>query len=576
MKAKLPLFIAIAVLGLGGYAYTQRKTEPVAEIEFRYAAVEKGELLRSISATGQVVALTKVDVKSQAGGKIVRLAVDEGSIVRKGDLVAVIDPQDTQTLFEQANADLQSANARADQAAQNMQLQIVQAENDVREAQVALDAAKARYRRASIESRRQPAVTQATISNAEAGLRRAEADLQRFREVTALQIRREAQANLSQAKQRRDTENANLARSLELEKKGYVAGQQVDLQRATTEQARTAYSIAEQRSETVEQEIRTQLMAQEQQVALARSGVEQARANVPQIDIARVSAVEAEKSVRSAEIALKRAIDNRMQIQVRRSEVAAARASTVRNRVSVRNAQVQLDNTNVIAPRDGVVTMKYVEEGTVVPPGISTFAEGTSLVQISDVTQLYVECAVDEADIANVKNGQKVRITAEAYPGQTFDGVVTRVNPAATTEQNITAVKVRVKVMPGAKVQVLPGMNVTCEFITLDKKGILVAPSQAVQVGEGGKGTVRVKGADPKKPETREVVLGETGNEGIEIVSGLKPGDEVVTAEINLAELREIQKKMQEAQEGGGLAGGGRPGGGGNRRPAGGGGGARR
>ncbi|MGV3618104.1 MAG: efflux RND transporter periplasmic adaptor subunit [Fimbriimonas sp.] len=554
-KGKLALVVGVLVLAIGGYAYMRQGGEEVAEIEYRYAPVAKGELVRSISATGQVVALTKVDVKSKAGGKVVRLAVDEGSVVRQGDLIATIDPEDTRAIYEQATADLQTADARADQAQRNYEIQITQAENDIQDAKAALDAARARYERAGLESRRQPALTSSNIANAQASYESAQAALERLKEVTVPQMRREAQANLAQATTQRDTALANLKRSEDLSAKGFVAGASVDTARASAEAAKTAFSIAQQRASTIEADIQTTIRAQEKQVDQARAALDQARTNAAQNDISRVSTVEALNNVRAAEVALKRAIDSKMQIAIRRSEIQAARASTVRNRVSLQNAKVQLDSTTVVAPRDGVVTMKYLEEGTIIPPGMSTFAQGTSLVQLSDVTQLYVECAVDEADISNVKAGQKVRITTEAFPGDTFDGVVTRVNPAAVTEQNITAVKVRVKVLPGAKIRVLPGMNATCEFITMNKKDIIVVPNQAVN-NEGGKATVRVKGPDPKKPVVREVVTGETGNEGIEIVSGIKEGEEVVTAEIDVAELREIQKKMQEVQEGGGLAGG--------------------
>lgn len=566
MKGKAYYGIGVLVVAAAGYAYFGRGGEKAPEIEYRYAEVKTGELLRSISATGQVVALTKVDVKSQAGGKVVQLAVDEGSIVKKGDLIALIDPEDTQTLFEQASADLQGANARAGQAEKTLAIQIAQAKNDVDDARAALDIAKARQRRAALEARRQPSLTSSAVASATAALATAEANLYRMRSVTVLQMKRDAEANLKQAEAQRENALANLKRQEELEKKGYVPGANVDQAKATAEAARTGYTIALQRTSTIDNEIQAMLRAQEKTVEQARANLDQANANTAQDDIARTSLVEAERAVVAAEVALRRALDNQMQVEVRRNEVLAAKAATVRNQVSVRNAKTQLDNTTVLAPRDGVVTMKYLEEGTIIPPGTSVFAEGTSIVQLSDVTKLYVECAVDEADIASVKVGQKVRIVTEAYPGQTLMGEVERVNPAAQTEQNITAVKARVRVLPGAKVNVLPGMNATCEFITMEKKDILVVPSQAIK-RDGGKTTVKVKGADPKKPEVREVVLGENGNEGVEIISGLKAGDQVVIAEINMAEMLDIQKKMQEVQEGGGLAGGGgRPGAGGGRR----------
>jgi HlyD family secretion protein len=573
--------VLVVAAVVGGVAFMRGNGEKTEEIEFRYAPVTKSDLVRSISATGQVVALTTVDIRSKAGGKVVRLAVDEGSVVKKGDLIAVIDPEDTQAIFEQASADLQSANARATQAERNLQLQVAQSQTSVRDARTALEASKIRLDRARIQAKIQPDLSNSSLRSAEAAYESAQADLQRVLEVTVPQMRRDADSDLSRARANQETAAAELKRQTELFEKGFVSGSSVERAKSAAEAANSDLATAGQRKETLESEITTMIRSQRQAVARAQAQRDQARTERAQDQISLTSVTEAEKAVRQAEISLQRALDGQIQNEVRRSEVEAARAATVRSKVSVQNARVQLESTTVVAPRDGVVTLKYLEEGTIIPPGTSTFSQGTALVQISDITQLFVECAVDEADVANVKPGQQVRILAEAFPGQPLSGEVTRVNPAARTEQNITAVKVRVRVLPGARVALLPGMNATCEFITLEKKDVLVVPAQAVNQ-EGGEAKVRVKTADPKKPESKTVKLGETGNEGIEVLSGLNEGDEVVTAEINLADLREVQRKMQEAQQGGGLVGGppggGRGGMGGGRgggRPGGGGGGPR-
>jgi len=562
MKTRTVSLIALPVLALGAYAFLGRRAPEEAEIEYRYAPVEKGELMRSISATGQVVALTSVDVKSKAGGKVIKLAVDEGDIVHKGDLIALIDPSDTKAIVDQAGADLTSANARTVQAEKSLELQRTQARNDVANAQASLEAAKVRLERAKITSVRQPELTKASIGQARAAYEAAAADLDKLQKVTVPQMRRDAQVNLNQAAVQRDTAVADLKRQEDLLAKGYVSGAIVDRARSTAEAGKSAFETAKQRASTVEDDILVTIRAQQKAIDRAKASLEEAQANAAENDISKTSATEAEKNVRLAEIALQRARDNQVQTEISASQVLEAKASTVRNRVSLQNAEVQLESTTVLAPRDGVVTQKYLEEGTIIPPGTSTFAQGTSLVQISDVTQLFVECAVDEADVSNVKLGQKERITADAYPNQKLDGVVTRVNPAAKTENNVTAVKVRVKVLPGATIKILPGMNATCEFITLQRTGVLVIPSQALSDG----GSVRVKGKDPKKPEVRKIEVGETGNENVEVKSGLKEGEEVVTAEIDLVLLKETQKRMQEAEEGGGLAGGGPQGG--KKKPA--------
>jgi HlyD family secretion protein len=557
MKSKIVLIIGVLLVGLATWAFVFRKGDSeTGDVEYRYAAVQKGELVQSISATGQLVALTTVDVKSKAGGKVVRLAVDEGTPVKKGDLIAVIDPSDTEATYEQARADLTSAEARAAQAEANYRLQLAQSETGVQDARAALEAAKIRLQRALIESKRQPTLSRASVGTAQASYDEAVENQRKLELVTIPQRRRDAQGTYDRTQSELESAKADLDRQEELHKKGWVAQSTVDRAKSAYTAARSAFRLAEQQLNTLDRELKAEQAAVDAAVLRARSTLDQAKANTSQNDISAKSAQEARTAVRTAEINLQRAIDDRTTNRVRAEEVRAAKASTVRSRVSVNNAKVQLDSTTVVAPRDGVVTQKYLEEGTIIPPGTSTFAQGTSLVQLSDVTRLYVECAVDEADIANVKKGQKVRISTEAFPGVSFDGIVDRVNPAAKTEQNVTAVKVRVQVLPGAKVNVLPGMNATCEFITLYKPGVLVVPRQALDQKDG-KTVVQVKSKDPLKPETRVIQVGGTGNEGTEVLSGLKEGEEIVIAKIDLKQLRETQQKMLEAQEGGGLAGGG-------------------
>jgi len=558
MKKKVVWIVGLAVVALGGYWWFSRNGKEEGDIEYRYAKVQKGEIVRSISATGQLVANTTVDIKSKAGGKVVRLVVDEGSFVKKGDLIAEIDPSDTQATYDQAEADLTSAQARAVQAESSLSLQVHNNQTSVADAKAALETAKVRLEKAQLESIRQPMLTQSNIRNAQAAYDSAIQAQHKLEQVTIPSRRRDAQGTYDRTKADFEVADAEQQRQAKLYAQGYTAKSAMEKAVAALASAKAAYHLAEQQLNTLEQDLNVETLTVKSDVAKAKAQLDQAKANASETDISQKSVQEAQKAVRSAEIALQRAKDDAINNRIRNEEFRAAKASTVRSRVSVQNAKVQLDSTTVVAPRDGVVTTKYLEEGTIIPPGTSTFAQGTSIVQLSDTTTMFVECAVVEADVSQVREGQKVRIVTEAFKGEKVEGVVTRVNPAAKTDNNITAVKVRVKVLPGAKIRLLPGMTATCEFLTLSKPDVLVLPSQALK-RENDKTYVEVKSADPKKPRRVEVKVGEMGNDGIEVIDGLKEGDEVVTATIDLAELRATQEKMQAAQEGGGLAGGGGP-----------------
>lgn len=548
--------VGLLVAGAGGYWwFTRNGASAEGDIEYRYSKIEKGELVRSISATGALVANTMVDIKSKAGGKVVRLAVDEGSIVKKGDLIAEIDPSDTKSTYDQASADLTSAQARAEQAEANARLQNANSRTSVADAENALASARVRLERARLELQRTPALSQASIRNAQAAYDETLEAKKQLEQVTIPQRRRDAQGTHDRTNADFEVAQAEFNRQKRLLDEGFTTQANLDKARGGLESARAAYNLAQTNLSNLEKSLASDVSVANSAIARAKAQLDQARANSSDTAIQQRNVNEAEKAVQAAQISLQQAKDGGITNKVRSEEYRAARASTVRSRVAVENAKVQLDSTTVLAPRDGVVTTKYLEEGTIIPPGTSTFAQGTSIVQLSDVTTMFVECAVVEADVAQVRPGQKVRIVTEAYKGAKVDGVVDRVNPAAKTENNITAVKVRVKILPGSKVQLLPGMTATCEFLTLEKKDVLIVPSQAVK-HEDGKAFVEVKSTDPLKPRRVEVKIGEVGNNGTELLDGLKEGDEVVTATIDLAALRETQKKMQEAQEGGGLVGG--------------------
>ena len=113
------------------------------------------------------------------------------------------------------------------------------------------------------------------------------------------------------------------------------------------------------------------------------------------------------------------------------------------------NSQIQLAYTTVSAPRAGVILQKYVEVGSIIQSGRSSVAgtgAGTSIVQLGDLSRMFVLASVDETDIAQVEDGQQVDITLDAYPDEIFDGKVTRIDPQTVALQNVTTVPVTIEI----------------------------------------------------------------------------------------------------------------------------------
>lgn len=554
------VIIAVFVILIGlGYFFRGRGQSD--DIQYKYTAVARGEVAQSIEATGQLVSLTQVDVKSKAGGIVEKLLVDVGSVVKQGQVIAYIDPTDTQSAYDQAEADYRSAKAREQQSLDQYQLQKQQSEIAIATAKATVQSAQIAAARAKVQYKEQPDLTQAAIQQAQAGYNGALAALKKLQEVTVPQMRSDEVGSVTQTKAQLASDKAQLITDQGLLAKGFISKNQYSKDQAQAAASQQAYDLAVQKSSTLEHEIKTTIAAQQAQVSQAKAQLDQAQTGTNNVTLQRQSYQAALNQVEQAKIGLRNAIANERNNEIRMQDVVSAQSSIVGANAAANNAKINLESTVVKAPRAGVVTTKYLEEGTIIPPGTSLFSQGTSLVQISDVSQLYVNCLVDEADISQVKTGQKVRVTTEAYKENPVWGKVDRIDPSAVTTNNVTTVLVRVHILPdpNRKVQLLPGMNATCEFMTLDKQNVLYVPSEAIQNGPDG-AYVLVKSNDPDKPTKTPVQTGVSGDDDVEITSGLKEGQEVVTATINIKLDEAIQKQMAADAQGGGLAGGGRQG----------------
>jgi HlyD family secretion protein len=229
-----------------------------------------------------------------------------------------------------------------------------------------------------------------------------------------------------------------------------------------------------------------------------------------------------------------------------------------------------LRKTTYVAPIDGIVSYIAVRVGENVVPGIQN-AEGSFLMTISDMSIVTAEVKVDETDITNVREGDQSDVTIDAMPGKTFKGHVSQVGElailrssgqAATTQTTANTQEARdfkvVVVVDNPPEALRPGLSATAKIQTAHKKGVLTIPIQALAVRtkadieEAEKahgGNVTLAASKPqaiadgqqkvdvtgvfvirgKKAEFVPVQTGISGVTNIEITSGLKDDDEIVT-----------------------------------------------
>lgn len=195
---------------------------------------------------------------------------------------------------------------------------------------------------------------------------------------------------------------------------------------------------------------------------------------------------------------------------------------------SLRDAQLSLDNQydvldnyTIEAPISGTIVDKYYKQG-------ENAETGKTLCTIFDLSSLTMTLNIDELDIKSVAVGQKAQVTADAVPGQVYEGVITEVGINGTTSGGVTTypVKVQIDKTDG----LLPGMNVDVSIVISQQTNVLTVPADAVQSGS----RVLVKSQDGKTgdgaPEGYEYVRVEVGasdEDHVEILSGLQEGDEI-------------------------------------------------
>lgn len=170
----------------------------------------------------------------------------------------------------------------------------------------------------------------------------------------------------------------------------------------------------------------------------------------------------------------------------------------------------------LLAPIEGDVIVKSVHVGQVVSPS-------EDVVVISD--RLIVKVRVDETDIAKVKVGQEVNITAEAYPDVVAKGEVEHIYFESKDVNNLTIYEVDIVVDQLPEV-FRAGMSATVEIILQKKDHALLVPESAVQ-NKNGKSFVMVKSGGVNHYSVREVQTGISDNINVEILSGLSAGEKV-------------------------------------------------
>ena len=328
-------------------------------------------------------------------------------------------------------------------------------------------------------------------------------------------------------------------------------------------------------------------------VAAARAGLAQSRVNVETakatLSLAEIQ-VKRQRDLWSQQLTTKEALDKaENDVKIARSELAARQTAIDSSQEMINQEAASLDTSRynlrqvtLVAPFDGIVTRRNIEEGENVVVGTMNNA-GTQLLTVADMGVIQAEVEVDETDIPSVQIGQPAKITIDALQDRTFTGKVTEIgnSPIQTTAtqagQQATNFKVKVQI-DGQIPEVRPGFTCSAAITTATRKQALTVPIQAMAARElvfEKDGSIYREPRDPKakrrpkptdaasapqqelKPgQTKKEVegvfvmkaapaaktseaefvpvkVGIAGDKYFEVLSGLKEGDQVITGPFN-------------------------------------------
>lgn len=214
-----------------------------------------------------------------------------------------------------------------------------------------------------------------------------------------------------------------------------------------------------------------------------------------------------------------------------------AKEQVASSRENVQRAQTNLGYATITSPIDGTVISKSVEEGQTVAASFNT----PELFTIAkDLKNMQVIANVDEADIGGVAVGNRVNFTVDAYPDDTFDGVVKQVRLEATTTNNVVTYEVVISA-PNADLKLKPGLTANVTIFTKEQANILSVANKALRftptketVGKDMKivdckGKNKVWTLNGNTLTAHSVNIGQSDAMHTQIISGIKAGQSVVT-----------------------------------------------
>jgi HlyD family secretion protein len=540
----LPAALLLILAALGALYATGQLTTlqrrllgQTAPVTYQTATVTKGGVAETVSATGPISAAKTLPLTFDSAGRLADLEVAVGQPVKKGDALAQLDTTDLQATVDQAKATLsqqqsnynkllagatpeqiqaaevalQNAQQAAADAAGSASASQASAAKDVEAAQASaassqnsLQAAQDALAAAQEAAANKLAADQTAVDNAQKALDAARAVVATSPAIQKEQLDK-AKSDLWAAQIQRDANCSKQSNGACEASRATVAGMETNVNTVAAQAAQTqkqneqtvqgAAAALETARATLASDQGAQAAAiktAENAVKAAEAGLNSSQVSIQQAQVkAAASAKSAQQTANSAQGQVKTAEASlaTTKAPTTQADLDAQMASIQSALVAVKVAENNLDAATLRAPMDGTVTAITGVVGQQVSGGAvnsststtaSTTTASSALITLQTLDDLQVTANVNEADVGKVKVGNPVSFTVSAFPGKTFAGQVTQLQPTGTTTSNVVtfAVTSSIKSIEGAALY--PGMTAQVTITTTEQKDVLLVPNSAL------------------------------------------------------------------------------------------------
>lgn len=560
----LLIIIFVIIIGVPYYFYNKHQVNKKAkQIFYVVSNVEKGNIISSISGTGQVSDSNQVDLKSKVSGEITYLNLKSGQIIKQGQVLARIDSKDAQKTVRDAKTSLESAKLSLEKLKKSAEgLSLIQAQNS-------LDQAKESKQKAqdNIEKAYEDAYT--SISNAfldmptimtelddilySNGIGRDEVSIGSGQDNSSALINSTistdrdklevfqdtAERDYNTARPKYNTNFNNYKNSTR-----YSSKETIEILLAETIETTKAISqVAKSENNYLDAWVDYRTQRDLEIFAKVSEYQSDLSSNIGSINSHLSSLMSISRSLQD----YKEAFVNADRTIIEKTEslndlvggtdpldIRAQEISVAQKQYALNDAYEQLADYTIKAPFDGVVADVSLKKG-------DEASSATSIATLITGNQI-AEISLNEVDISNIKVEQKAILTFDAMEDFSITGQIAEVSAIGESNSNVVSYKVKIA-FDTQDERIRSGMSVGASIIIDSRQDIIVVPSSAVKTKNNIKyvevpdENVSVSDSSgtllSKPPKQQQVETGLSDDSSIEIISGLNEGDLIITKTIN-------------------------------------------